>query len=432
MNGIRRALLPVLLVASALTCAFALQRALACPIQAPPQPLRTLYKLSERVVVARVGAKEVLATENNMASFRVTLHVTENVKGAPVQVLHFYHDEYVGKEEERQEVISFSSGRPVPQLKRGERYLFFLDPREEGGYEVNDEEYAVKELSDEELKVYLERMKELAEITRQEPENKHALVEWLVRCAEEPATRWEGAYELLESAQAAERDDEAETKEPDEAEAEPAQTGTEASDASDAASSPEANQEEEAPIDKLPVLPGFRYTPPDPTLMLTLNAVQKQRLADAFFATPEPVEGDDQLLQLVKEFGDARFPSFILARLHRFEEEAPMEAELWVGALAASLKNEQVKQLTDSYIQDTTYYEEDESEATAAVKNAANSEVASSEEAEPATVDEEAEVARALAGAERATRKRSAMLKALLARLDLFVATSQLASAEKQ
>jgi hypothetical protein len=449
MNGIRRALLPVLLVAAALTCAFALQRSLACPIPAPPQPLRTLYKLSERVVVARVGAKEVLTTEDEIASVRITLHVTENVKGTPVQVIHYYRNELVRKDEEKDEeqeqAISFSSGRPVPRLKRGERYLFFLDPREEGGgYEVNDDDYAIKKLSDEALKVYLERMKELDDITRQEPEDKHAIVEWLVRCAEEPATRWEGAYELHESAEAIARGDEAETEEEGETEAAQAQAGAEApntsagseaqtapepqaSDDSGAALSPEAAQEE-VPINKLPWVRGYRYTPPDPTLMPMLNAVQKQRLSDAFVTTSEPVEGDDLLVQIVKDFGDARFPGFVLARLHRFEDEAPMEAELWVSALAASLKNAQIKELADSYIEDTSYYADDESEATATTNDAANNEAAASEEAEETPVDQEAVAARVQAAAERATRKRAAMLKALLARIDLFVTTGQLAS----
>ena len=458
MTGIRRALLPVLLVAAALACAFALERSLACPIQAPPQPLRTLYKLSERVVVARVGAKEVLATtEDEMASVRVTLHVTENVKGEPVQVVHFYHDEFVGKsaekDEEEKQLISFS-GRPVPRLKSGERYLFFLDPREEGGgYEVNDEDYGIKELSDDGLKVYLERMKELADITRQEPENKLALVEWLVRCAEEPATRWEGAYELLESAEAAQRGDEAEAKEPGEAEAGQAQAGEEASnasvgaeaqaapepqasDASGAAVSPEAIQE--LPIQRLPMLSGFRYTTPDPALVPMLNAVQKQRLADALFASSEPEEGDDLLMQFVKDFGDSRFPAFVLARLHRFEDEAPQEAELWLRALADSLKNEQITELADSYTENTTYFEEEETEAAtrtdeaAEANDAKDNEEAASEEVEETPVDQEAEAARTQAATERATRKRSAMLKALLARIDLFVATGQLASAGEQ
>lgn len=457
MTGIRRALLPVLLAAAALACAFALERSLACPIQMPPQPLRTLYKQSARVVVARVGAREVLTTEDDMASVRVVLQVTENVKGTPSKLVHFYHDEYVGKDagKDDEEVRIFTgSGRPAPQLKSGERYLFFLDSREEGeGYEVNDESYGIKKLSGDDLKVYLERMKELADITRQEPEDKHALVEWLVRCAEEPATRWEGAYELVVSTAAAARGDKAEAQ--GEAEAVQAQAVAETPGASGgdeaqaellsqapgalgATVTPESIQE--LPIRRFTAWQGLRDTLPDPTLAPMLNAVQKQRLADALIASTEPSEGDDFLMQIVKDYGDPRFPNFVLARLHRFEDEAPLEAEQWLRALAASLKNEQIKKLADSYAENATYYEIEEEEETEAAtqteaaaesNNAAENEEAASEEVEETPVDQEAEDARMQAASERATLKRSAMLKALLARIDLFVTTGQLAPAER-
>lgn len=67
-NGIRRALLPVPLAAATLACAFAIERPLACPSQLPPQPLLMLYKRSARVVGARIGAREVLKTEDDLAS----------------------------------------------------------------------------------------------------------------------------------------------------------------------------------------------------------------------------------------------------------------------------------------------------------------------------------------------------------------------------
>jgi hypothetical protein len=452
MTGIRRALLPALLAAAALTCAFAIHRSLACPIP-PPQPLRTLYKVSDRVVVARVGAKEVLKTVNQLAFVRVALHVTENVKGAPVQLVHLYDTEFVGAEAEKDEeqvTVKLFYGRTVPRLKRGERYLFFLDRREEGdGYAVDDQSYGIKQLSGDDLKVYLERMKELADLTRQQPEDKHALVEWLVRCAEEPATRWEGAYELSESADAVTRGDKAEAKEEQGASgAGRAQAAAEASDASgageaQAAPEPQASDDPAAvnitdeQIERLQRINELRYAPADPTLVPLLNAVQKQRLSDAFLASSsEPNEGDDLLMQVVKEFGDPRFPGFVLARLHRFENEAPYQAELWLRALTASLKNEQLIELAASYTQDATYYEWGEEEQTEAEPPAdaagdgTGGEEVSDEEVEEETVDPKVAAALEAAAAERATLKRSATLKAILTRVDLFVSTGQLAEAQ--
>lgn len=453
MNGIRRGLAPVLLATAALTCAFALQRSLACPVYVQPQPLRTLYKLSERVVVARVGAKEVLKTEEGVASVRVALHVTENVKGPPVQLVHLYHTEFVEAAAEQDEEVGLTinafSGRPVPRLKEGERYLFFLDQRKEGdGYEVNDESYGIKQLSSNDLKVYLERLKELAELTSRQPEDKHALVEWLVRCAEQTATRWEGAYELLESAEAAARSSAAGVKEQGEAAAGQAQAVAETPQASggdeaqpapemQASADPAAMTAPDSVTDRqivrLPSLSGNRYTEPDPAIAPLLNAVQKQRLSDALVASSEPSEGDDLLMQVVKDFGDPRLPGFLLARLHRFEDEAPYGAELWLSTLTAALKHKPLIELAASYTQDAAYYEWEEAEpaeetpADSAAASGSTEEVSDEEEVEEQPVDPEVEAAREAAAAERATLKRSATLKALLARIDLFVATGQLA-----
>jgi hypothetical protein len=372
-----------------------------------------------------------------------------------VQLVHLYHTESVEDDAEQDEAeftLDAFSGRPVPRLKQDERYLFFLDRREAGdGYEVNDESYGIKQLSGDDLKVYLERMKELADLMRQQPEDKHALVEWLVRCAEQPATRWEGAYELLESASRAERGDKAEAaKESGEAEAVAvqAQAGAEASDAPAAVEAPAApgtqaasssfvapplDPSVEVPVTTLmfPRLNTERYITPDPALVPLLNAVQKQRLSDALVASSEPSEGDDVLMQVVKDFGDPRLPGFLLARLHRFADEAPLEAELWLRMLAASLNNKQLIELADAYTQDSAYYEWDEVEpeaetpagSAAASGSTGGEERATEEEEEP--VDPEVEAARYAAAAERATLKRSATLKGLLARIDLFVSTGQ-------
>jgi hypothetical protein len=423
MNGIRRALPSALLAAAALACAFALERSLACPVQLPPQPLRTLYKHSKLVFVARVGATEVLKVEDGMAQVRVALHVTEKVKGEPAQPVHYYYDDYVGEAavggEGGAQPASLAE-RLHERLKQGERYLFFPEPREEGdGYVINDERYGLKELPGDDLKVYLERLKELAEIERREPEDKLAVVEWLVRCAEQPATRWEGAYELLESAEAISRG-EAEARARGEAEPIQAPAGEQANAASAEAPAPDSAAEapaEEITLDRFE----FRYTEPDPSLAPLLDAAQKQRLADALFASDEPSEGDDVLMQVVKDFDDPRLPAFLLARLHRFEDDAPPAAELWLRTLAASLKNPRLAELAASYTQDATYYEYEE-EGGEPEAEASNDEAAETEEAEEQPPDPEV----AAAAEERAKLKRSALLKELLTRIDLFVATGQL------
>jgi hypothetical protein len=457
----RSALLALLLIVTAASATLVLRRALACPIEIPPQPLRTLYKLSERVVVARVGASELVQNEENTALMKTALHVTDTLKGDAAQVVPLYHRVFTGADagDAGIEILTFN-GRIVPQIKQGERMLFFLERREEGdGYEVDDYGYGVKKLSDDDLKVYIKRIEELAAITKQEPLDKKALVEWLVRCAEERATRWEGAYELKLSAEAAEIEKEKKSKAKDEgAEASEAavedESGDGTSDASvevaGAQAQPEAEPaamppdetplaEGDAPeVIKLgPVRPLFpRYTERDPSLVALLGEEQKRRLADAFFGAEQIEEGEDALLPVVKEFNDSRLTGFLLAQLHRVEAEPPFEAEGWLSVLADALKNENISKLVADYSEKVSYYEAeetaDESADSAGDESAESVEDESAESAEDesaaADPDPQAEAAAYSAGVERAARKRGARLKDLLSQIDRFINSGELAS----
>ncbi len=439
MPRIRRALAPVLLAAAALACAFALERALACPIMAQPQTLRVLYQHSSRVVVADVGKSEVLATEGTMRFVRTSLDVKEDLKGSGERFVNFYHwepgrDEFDG----RSIILITSSLRIRPQLKQGERFLFFLERREAGdGFEVNDEGHGIKSLADDELKVYRERIKELAAITREGTEDKAAITEWLVRCAEEPATRWEGAYELERSAVAVrwekakaasagtvEADKEGEAS--DEASAE-----EEAEEAGDEESAEESDEEEAEPEEEAtpvatpdasatPTPPSLwrplalRFTPPDPTLVPLLDAGQKRRLADALYGAREMGPGETALLHLVKDFGETAFPVFVISQLCRVEDDPPYEAGSWLHALASSLDNKELVAVAEAYARGQGFSVTDEAPADGVKPK------------EPESEEERAE--RFRVSVERAMRKRSASLKSALLQVERFLATGTVAS----
>jgi hypothetical protein len=444
MPSIRRALAPALLAAAALSAAYAVRTALACPIIAPPQTLHTLYKASERVVVARTGASETLKTKNNMALVRTVLHVSEDVKGSGAPVIELYHLDYVisgpgGK----QLAPAGAGGTRADLLKQGERLLFFLDRRAAGdGYEVNDLDYGAKALSDDDLKVYLERIGELAAILAREPEDKPALVEWLVRCAEHPATRWEGAHELQQSVEGVLRlKASAGAGNPEKEEAEGAEEegaadvegGGEASDAEDAEADdggPEEESEgeeaeseddatpagsgEAADADATMRAPTFRFTPPDPSLASLLSAGQKRRLTDALLGSQEMNEGEQALFYVVRGYGDERLPDFLLAQLRRVQDDPMYESGEWLLALVASLGDRGLTALADKYVTDGFF---DSSEV----------EAAAGEPATPAagqTEDEkrEAMAARFRAIHERAQRRRSEALKAMLTRVEEVMA----------
>jgi len=441
MPRIRRALAPVLLAAAALACACALERALACPLSRQPQTLLVLYKNSERVVVATAGVSEVMATERGLRLVRTALHVKEDLKGSGERLVHYYHLEMArGESDALPFVFVNGSLRALPQFEQGERFLFFLERREGGeGFEVNDEGYGVKALPDAELKVYRERIKELAAVTREEKENKAALVEWLVRCAEEPATRWEGAYELQRSAVAlkweneraaqaaaeADKNEEAEAEEADGEKEEEAEDSDEESE--EEADGEEAETDEDAAPEATPDVtlvpnatplwqrPEMRFTPPDTTLVPLLDAGQKRRLADALYGVREMEPGENALLDVVKDFGETAFPVFVFAQLRRVEDDPPYAADSWLNALASSLDSKELVQLAEGYARGQFY------EAPAAAGGADGD-----KQKQPESDEERAE--RYRVAHERAQRKKSVALKAVLSQVELFLATGAVAS----
>lgn len=99
--------------------------------------------------------------------------------------------------------VYFTSGMicPAPGVfYKGETVLAFLDKREkEEGYDVHALSYGVKHgLTTQEFAVYKSRITEMqaliksGEVTR----CNECVLEWLVKCAEQKCTRWEGTYEL--------------------------------------------------------------------------------------------------------------------------------------------------------------------------------------------------------------------------------------------
>ncbi|HEV2802551.1 MAG TPA: hypothetical protein VGW12_18915 [Pyrinomonadaceae bacterium] len=357
------------------------RRASACPVVVEPKPLRLLYQKNERIVVARVGNTELVQVEEGYTSVRTMMHVLENVKGNGAgQTLYVNH-------------WADENGQSQTFVKE-DRLLLFLRPGEhgDGAYEIEDEEYGVKKLSDAELKIYLKRIAELSAILRRQAQpDASELVEWFVRCAEEPATRWEGAYELSASANADASQDAAdeETSETDEGESQEDVTGeseeTSAADDNDEESATpvtvevdtssaqsESAQTESAAgegengayptleqIKELPLRNRRDLDAADPAWIKLLTESQKQRLADAFFAAENIGKGEQLLLGLIENYGDPRLLPFLMRHLRRVENAPPYEAELWVTIIGRAVADRVVKKLAVEYSEKATYYEHD-------------------------------------------------------------------------
>ena len=157
-----------------------------------PRPLRKLIIESENIVWAKVietgstklSKKNVNIWERDYALIQVNEILKGNLQQKTIKVY-------------------FCSGMicPAPGVfYEGEEVLTFIDKRDKAdGYEVHALSYGVKHgLSQSEYQLYRTRITEMQKLEDEcDPRRKdEQILEWLVKCAEQPATRWEGVYEL--------------------------------------------------------------------------------------------------------------------------------------------------------------------------------------------------------------------------------------------
>jgi len=154
----------------------------------PPIGLRELYRSADLVVVAKAGKTESLSEKlDSWFSAKVTLTVEKSLKG---------------KATDGKVTVYFAQGLvcPAPDRYPEDRtQLVFLKWRKEiQGYHARGLSYATKELAPRALEVYLLRLEELSKIPAEKRDEapSPATLDWLVRCIEGPATRWEGAMEF--------------------------------------------------------------------------------------------------------------------------------------------------------------------------------------------------------------------------------------------
>jgi hypothetical protein len=161
------------------------------PYPIAPRPLRRLIEEAEFIVTARVReadaetAAELRAGDPWGGGSVVLLDIERRIQGDP------------GADTIAQ--INRGWICPAPaHYEPGTRVLAFLDRSDDGTFETHALSYGAKTLDEEGMAVYLDRIAEQLEIQRMPPgeERERAQIEWFVRCAEHPLTRWEGAYEL--------------------------------------------------------------------------------------------------------------------------------------------------------------------------------------------------------------------------------------------
>ncbi len=289
-----------------------------------PQSLLDLYRQSDLVAIAHVGRSTIVETEGGSKWLKTALRISSQFKG-----------------ENRQQVISFYhwvDDSDPDTFKPGDRLLVLLQQREsEDGerldvYEASDWGNSIKKLDDGALAIYRQRIEELAAIYQRGNPEPEELVEWLMRCVEEPATRVEGVHNLSKSLSllASKREEENEAK-PQSVEAE---ESARESDDDDENANEQSSDDDEAKSER-------------DSLKLAAAVTQdhKTRLANTLFGIAELSEADMELVSLIQKLGDERLAPYIVSQLRRVADDAPEFAVSIIWTIARVINDEDLKRL---------------------------------------------------------------------------------------
>lgn len=317
-----------------------------------PETLLALYQNSDAIHIARFDKTEdgeitEQTDEYTAISIKKHFSISSTLKGESRKffVLDEVDYRFKGTVEESEE--HEEDPEDSVKLDPGDTLLLFLKTGEdEESFELTDYRDGTKKLTTGEIGVYEARIKELNKIFDAEKVDEFEIVRWLIRCAEDPITRWEGTFELLQSfqnldwkAKEAERRDESLNR------------------------GEAVEQEETAEPDKDGV-----FMTGTTTFAKILDPNQKQALSNLLFDRPSPdgdtadkavIAGDAALVELVQMWGDSRLPVYLLNQLRAGSLE-PYEVSQLMTSIAGVLGDDEITELAGRYAEIS--YEEDSAE----------------------------------------------------------------------
>lgn len=376
-----------------------------CPVKLP-ETLLSLYQNSDAIFVAsfdKLTEGEVVKAEDEDYSVqKIQKHFTisSTLKGKSRKFLILEDENYIydnvpepeaetaeesepaeepgAEEPEPEEEPEFEEEEDSNELKSGDTLLLFIkDGGEEEGPSLTDYRDGIKKLSMEKIGVYEARINELNSIFAAKKVDAARLLEWVIRCAEDPVTRWEGTFELLQSVQAQEWVERAAQQRKDRiANGMPVEEEL-----------TEVVVESEEPDE----LRTKNFDTSVFAKMLDIN--HKQTLANillngygSFAQGSErsgPIAGDRELIELVKRWGDPRLMGFLLDKLRAGSDDAGSNANT-MGIVAEILDDDEAAEIAQKY-EENAYQEDDE----AVEAEADDSEDAKEEETSDAETEQE-------------------------------------------
>ena len=283
----------------------------------PAQPLRALYLQSDRVVVAMVGKTIPLKKSGDDGLVRTSLTVSQTIKGDG-------HKPIV-------EVFQWDAARPN-RAKEGDTVLAFLQRKEDAkdGYEPIYGSSSIKSLSESDLGAYLLRLAQLKELIARSSADPKDITEWLVQCAEDPATRWEGTFELQLSAwQEKRRRQEIERLDSEPNEGSP----TVATDRSTADTKPLSKKARDS----------------EPTFAALLSGDQKERLMNVLLTSTNMDDVAFELIEVAKSWNDKRLLQFLVTYLDQAQDPMQWSVDRVLMIVAELVGDEKMNNLLDQY-----------------------------------------------------------------------------------
>lgn len=338
-----------------------------CPVKMP-ETLLSLYRNSDAIYIAAFDKTvdgEIIEDTAEYSTLNVKMHfsISSTLKGESRKFFVREDEEYRYKnvepqgedETETAESEEIDDDYGIPGLQPGDTLLLFLKNGEEGeGPRLTDYRDGIKKLSREQIGVYEARIRDLSAIFTGKEISEAKIVDWLVLCATDPATHWEGTFELLQSFQEMEwREEAAKRRKEQIAKGEAVEEIEEVK--SEVANGDDDGEGAAADMDTA----GFAKI---------LSVSQKETLANILLESPvakadesreaaRKIRGDHELIELVQKWGDPRLVGFLLERLRAGSNDAVANGRT-MTKIAEILDDKEAASIAEKYSENM--YEEDE------------------------------------------------------------------------
>jgi hypothetical protein len=192
-------LLILLLIAAAITVTA------KSPVRAR-MTLLSLYTKSDIVAIGRFNKKEESGTNRVNEGFTIvttktSFDIATVLKGADRKFVTIEDEDYQYQTQQngipKTAVFVDENNARQDEIKPGDTVLLFLNVEGDSVSLVDDRD-GVRKISAAEQSVFAARINELNSIFESKKIDNKKIAAWLVRCAENAATRWDGTHELLQ------------------------------------------------------------------------------------------------------------------------------------------------------------------------------------------------------------------------------------------